>query len=178
MIKEMKFGIFIVFVLFLSGCTGEGVREVQEWMSVIKKETRVVVPKLNEPKSYEAVAYSSKGETDPFNSAKLLLILARLKAESSSGLKPNLERRREALEDFPLDTLKMVGLIEDRRNKNALIQVDKTVYQARVGNYLGQNFGMITKITETEVEMKEVVQDAAGEWVERTAKLELQEIKK
>ena len=104
--------------------------------------------------------------------------MARLKAESSNGLKPNLERRREALEEFPLDTLKMVGLIEDRRSKNALIQVDKTVYQARVGNYLGQNFGMITKITETEVEMKEVVQDAAGEWVERTAKLELQEIKK
>jgi len=72
----------------------------------------------------------------------------------------------------------MVGLIEDKKLRNALIQVDKTVYQARVGNYLGQNFGMITKITETEVEIKEIVQDAAGEWVERTATLELQEAKK
>ena len=162
-------------ILILAGCVGGGTGEVQEWMETIKKETRISVPKLSEPKAYEAVAYVGKASVDPFNPAKLLLILARLKAESSNGLKPDLERRKEALEFFPIDSLKMVGLIEDKRTRNALIQVDKTVYQAHVGNYLGQNFGMITKITEAEVEIKEIVQDAAGEWVERKATLELQE---
>lgn len=167
-----------VFVTLLSACGEGGVSEVREWMESVKKDTHANVPKLTEPKVYQAVPYSGKGATDPFNPAKLLLVLARLKAESGNGLKPDLERRKEALEQFPLDSLKMVGLIEDKKLRNALIQVDKTVYQARVGNYLGQNFGMITKITDTEVEIKEIVQDAAGEWVERKATLELQEATK
>lgn len=167
---------FLMFAGFLlSGCGGGGTDDVRQWMETVKKETRINVPKLSEPKVYEAVAYAGKASVDPFNQAKLLLILARIKAESSNGLKPDLERRKEALEFFPIDSLKMVGLIEDKRLRNVLIQVDKTVYQAHVGNYLGQNFGMITKITEAEVEIKEIVQDAAGEWVERKATLELQE---
>jgi type IV pilus assembly protein PilP len=175
---KLKIVVALFLLASLSACGDGGVNEVREWMDTVKKETRANVPKLSEPKVYEAVPYSGKGLTDPFNSAKLLLVLARLKAESGNGLRPDLDRRKEALEQFPLDSLKMVGLIEDKKLRNALIQVDKTVYQARVGNYLGQNFGMITKITEAEVEIKEIVQDAAGEWVERTATLELQEAKK
>jgi type IV pilus assembly protein PilP len=56
--------------------------------------------------------------------------------------------------------------------------VDKSIFQAKVGNYIGQNFGMIIKITDTEVQLKEIVRDASGEWVERQSKLELQESKK
>jgi type IV pilus assembly protein PilP len=165
-------------LLILTGCGDNGVSELQEWMSSVKKETRVVVPKISEPKVYVPVAYSSKDVVDPFNPAKLLVVFARLKAESDNGLRPDMERRREVLEGFPLDALKMVGLIEKLNLRQALIQVDKTVYQAKVGNYVGQNFGMITKITDSEVEIKEIVQDAAGEWTERKSTLELQEAKK
>ena len=73
-----------------------------------------------------------------------------------------------------LDTLKMVGLIEKNGLKLALIQSDKKVYQAKLGGYIGQNFGLIVKISESEIQIKETVQDAAGDWVEREAKLELQ----
>jgi type IV pilus assembly protein PilP len=72
----------------------------------------------------------------------------------------------------------MVGTLEKPGLSYALLQVDKAVFQAKVGNYVGQNFGMITRITDTEVEVREIVRDAAGEWTERKAKLELQESKK
>lgn len=173
-----KILILILPFLTLTGCGDNGVAELQQWMDSVKKDTRVVISKISEPKVYVPVAYSSKSQVDPFNPAKLLVVLARMRAESDNGLRPDMERRREVLEAFPLDTLKMVGLIEKANMRQALIQVDKTVYQAKIGNYVGQNFGMITKITDSEIEIKEIVQDAAGEWTERKSTLELQEAKK
>jgi len=72
----------------------------------------------------------------------------------------------------------MVGTLQKPGLSYALLQVDKAVYQIKVGNYVGQNFGKVTRVSETEVELKEIVQDASGEWTERQAKLELQESKK
>ncbi len=165
-------------LLTLAGCGDNGLTEVREWMDGVKKQTRVIIPKISEPKVYVPVAYSGKDQVDPFNPNKLLAALAKIRAESDNGLKPDMNRRREALEAFPLDVLKMVGIIEKPNMKNALIQVDKSIYQAKIGNYVGQNFGMITKITDTDIEIKEIVQDAAGDWTERMTKLELQEAKK
>lgn len=165
-------------VLALAGCGDNGLTELRQWMDGVKKETRIVIPKISEPKVYVPVSYSGKDQIDPFNPNKLLAALAKIRAESDNGLKPDMNRRREALEAFPLDALKMVGIIERPNMKNALIQVDKSVYQAKIGNYVGQNFGMITKITDTEIDVKEIVQDAAGDWTERMSKLELQEAKK
>jgi type IV pilus assembly protein PilP len=179
MINLMKNSLLIVVsFLILTGCGDNGVSEVQQWMDKEKKETRVVISKISEPKVYVPIAYAGKIQSDPFSSSKLLLVLARMKEESNNGLRPDMDRRREVLESFPLDTLKMVGVIEKANVRQALIQVDKTVYQAKMGNYVGQNFGVITKITDGEIEVKEIVQDAAGEWTERKATLELLEAKK
>lgn len=179
MIKIRQNALVALFpIIALTACGDNGVSDVQQWMDSVKKDTRVVISKISEPKVYVPVAYSSKNQVDPFNPAKLLVVLARMRAESDNGLKPDMERRREVLEAFPLDTLKMVGVIEKTNMRQALIQVDKTVYQAKVGNYVGQNFGLITKITDSEIEIKEIVQDAAGEWTERKSTLELQEAKK
>ncbi|MCU6432205.1 pilus assembly protein PilP [Undibacterium sp. Jales W-56] len=165
---------------FVTGCSDNGMSEVQEWMAQVKKETRVVISKVSEPKVYVPFTYTGKSDVDPFNPSKLLVVLARLRAESNNGLKPDMERRKEVLESYPLDTLQMVGTIEKPNLRYALIHVsgENKVIQAKMGNYLGQNFGMITKITDNEIEIKEIVQDAAGEWTERQAKLELQEAKK
>ncbi|MDO8654501.1 MAG: pilus assembly protein PilP [Undibacterium sp.] len=170
--------IFLFPLLALTGCGDNGVAELKQWMDSVKKETHVVVAKVSEPKVYVPVAYSGKSELDPFNPAKLLVALARMKAESNNGLRPDMERRKEVLEAYPLDELRMVGVIERSTARNALIQVDKSVYQAKLGNYIGQNFGVITKINETNLEIKEIVQDPAGEWTERKVTLELQETKK
>ncbi len=171
--------LFFLLPLFvLAGCGDNGVTELQQWMESVKKTTRVSVAKLNEPKVFVPVGYAGKVELDPFNPAKLLVALARMKAESSTGMRPDTERRKEVLEAYSLDEVKMVGVIERASMRHALVQVDKSVFQAKVGNYIGQNFGVITKISDSSIEIKEIVQDAAGEWTERKATLELQETKK
>ena len=162
----------------LTACGDGGLQGVREWMDEVKKQSKVSITKLSEPKKFTPFVYSAKNEVDPYNPSKLAVALAKLQSKSSGAFKPDLERRREPLESYPLDTLKMVGTLEKPGLTFALLQVDKSIFQAKVGNYIGQNFGMITKITDSEVELKEIVQDASGEWVERKAKLELQETKK
>jgi type IV pilus assembly protein PilP len=162
----------------LAGCGDGGVEEVRQWMAEVKSQTKVDIPKLSEPKRFTPFAYSGKTTVDPYSPSKLAVAMAKQAGGSSTGFKPDLERRREPLESYPLDALRMVGTLERPGLTYVLLQADKTVFQAKVGNYIGQNLGMITKITDTEVELKEIVQDAAGDWVERKAKLELQETRK
>lgn len=164
--------------VLLSACGDSGEQQVRQWMNETRQQVRVVVPKLAEPKKFVPFAYGEKASTDPFNPIKLQVALARQQNAASGKFKPNLDRRREALEAYPLDSLKMVGTLNQKGMYHALIEVDRLVYQVKLGNYIGQNFGMVTRISEDEVQVKEVVQDAGGEWVERAAKLELQGSKK
>lgn len=170
-------GLAIAGTIALSGCDNGGLDEVQQWMDETRRQTKVNVPKLSEPKKFLPFSYNQGDSIDPYSPTKLAIALAKAKGNSNSMLKPDMERRREALESYPLDTLRMVGTMQKPGINYALILADKTVFHLKVGNYVGQNFGMITNITETEVELKEIVQDASGEWVERQAKLELQESK-
>jgi len=165
--------LLLAVVALLSGCSEDA--EIREWMAQTKKQTSVMVPKISEPKIFTPVSYARKDSVDPFNSAKLSAAIAKLRAQSGKGISPDMERRREPLEQYPLDTVKMVGVLQKPGLTYAILQVDKAIFQAKVGNYLGQNFGMITDVTETGVDLKEIVQDASGEWVERKARLELQE---
>jgi type IV pilus assembly protein PilP len=161
----------------VAGCSDSGV-ELQQWMQDTKQQTKVSIPKLSEPKKFIPYLYENKQSIDPYSPNKLAIALAKSRGSSNSLLKPDMDRRREPLESYPLDTLKMVGTLEKPGTIYALLQSDKTLFQAKVGNYVGQNFGVITKISETGVDVKEIVQDASGDWVERQAKLELQESKK
>lgn len=168
----------VLLVSGLAGCGDGGIQEVKQWMDEVRSQTRVSVPKLSEPKKFTPFSYGARDSLDPYNPGKLAIALAKIKANSASALAPNMDRRKELLESYPLDTLKMVGTLQRVGLDYGLVLADRTVYQVKVGNYMGQNFGMVTSITENEIELKEIVQDAAGEWVERKAKLELQETKK
>lgn len=176
--KKANAVLSILLLSSLAGCGDSGVQEVTQWMAETKRQTKVVIPKLAEPKVFTPFIYNAQNEVDPYNPVKLSAALAKLQAKSSSRFKPDLERRRELLESYPLDALKMVGTLQKTGLSYALLQADKGILQAKVGNYIGQNFGMITRVGEAEIEIKEIVQDASGEWVERKAKLELQENKK
>ncbi|RYF71638.1 MAG: pilus assembly protein PilP, partial [Comamonadaceae bacterium] len=72
-------------------------------------------------------------------------------------------------------TMAMVGSLERNGKPVALVRADKLLYPVRVGNYLGLNYGRITRITETDLTLREIVQDPGGEWIERMATLQLQE---
>ncbi len=166
-----------VLATLLAGCAGSDEAELRAWMDEQRKTMRPTTQPVPEPKQFSPYVYEGKALIDPFDSQKMLLAVARQAQAraSASAIKPDLDRRREALEAFPLDQLKMVGTLRQQKSNAALIDAGGQTYMVRVGNYMGQNFGLVTKISETEVELKEIVQDAAGEWVERPSKLELQE---
>jgi type IV pilus assembly protein PilP len=146
-------------------------------MAEQRAQVKPSVPPITEPKKFTPQAYTEAAAFDPFNMQKLTQALRRDSAQpSTSGLiAPELARRKEALESFPLDSMAMVGSLSRNGQPVALISVDKLLYQVRVGNYLGLNYGRITRISETELGLREIVQDAAGEWIERVATLQLQE---
>lgn len=161
----------------LAGCSGSN-DELRQWMADTRKDMRPVTATLAEPKTFEPFIYKDQSETDPFDPNKVANALRALSAKSTSGYAPDLSRRKEPLEAYPVDTIAMVGTLQRPNLKYALLRADGVVYQIKVGNYIGQNFGIVTRIDENEVALKEVVQDAAGEWVERTTTLQLQENKR
>lgn len=158
----------------LAGCTS-GSDELQQWMEEQRQQTRPTVKPLTPPKTFQPQPYEAQAVVDPFSTQKLTVALRREAAQPSSLLAAEMKRRREPLEAFPLDSMAMVGSVSREGRPYALLRVDNLLYQARVGDYMGQNFGRITKISETEITLREVVQDAAGEWIERTSTLQLQE---
>jgi type IV pilus assembly protein PilP len=161
----------------LAACSDSDVREVKDWMEQTKAQTPASVKPLSEPKTFVPFPYTARDAVDPFTSNKLLAELARAAEQKESPYKPDMNRRKEPLEAFPLDTMSMVGVIEKAGVTYALVQIDRQLHQVKVGQYLGQNYGKVVAVTEDAVTLREVVQDAAGDWVERMSKLELLESK-
>jgi type IV pilus assembly protein PilP len=163
----------------IAGCGVSSEDELRAWMQEERNQMRPRVPPIAEPKPFVPQDYAGETATDPFSIDKLTAALKRDSTQASSTsnalVAPELARRKEALEAFPLDTMAMVGSLIQEGQPAALIRVDKLLYQVRLGSYLGLNYGRVTRITETEVTLREIVQDAVGEWIERPATLQLQE---
>lgn len=163
--------------LMLTGCFGSKDAELQQWMVEQKGNTPPKVPPLSAPKKFVPQAYTQQAAMEPFNNQKLLQALRKDSSQSAANLaliSPELARRKEALESFPLDAVSMVGTLNKKNAPVALLRVDKLLYQAKVGNYVGQNYGRITQITDSEIILREIAQDASGEWTERKVNLQLQ----
>lgn len=164
-------------ILTVSGCMASNEVEIQQWMAEVRQGMRPTTQPVPEPKEFTPFAYEARTQVDPFDPQKVVMAVARQQQArvSASSIKPDLDRRRETLEGFPLDQIRMVGMMRQSGTNVALLETNGATHLVRVGNYVGQNFGLVTRITESELQLKEIVQDAAGEWVERPAKLELQE---
>ena len=164
--------------LGLAACSSSENEELQQWMGEQRSQTRPRIQPLPEPTKFSPQAYTQEGAIEPFSNQKLLQALKRDSSQASSNaalIAPELNRRKEPLEALPLDAVAMVGSLIRQGQPVALLRVDNLLYQVRVGNYLGQNSGRIMKISETELALREIVQDAAGEWTERMANIQLQE---
>lgn len=163
--------------LALAGCGSSDEDELRQWMAAQRQQTQPKVQPIAEPKPFQPEPYTGQAASDPFSKTKLTQALKNLTAQPAYNalIAPELKRRKEALEEFPLDTMTMVGSLLKEGRPVALIKADNLLHQVRVGNYLGPNFGRVTKITETEITLREIVQDAVGEWVVRPATLQLQE---
>jgi type IV pilus assembly protein PilP len=164
----------VLISLTLSACASDQ-NELMAWMTEVRNNTPPIKDTIPEPKRFEPFRYENLSQADPFSARKLQAAFDKLQVRNRNGLAPDLNRRRESLESYPLEQIRMVGHLSNGKQAFALLQVESLVYQARVGNFAGQNFGVITKVSESEVRLKELVQDAAGEWVERVSTLSLQE---
>ncbi len=159
----------------LAACGDGGVGETRAWMKQVEKQTVPKVKPLPEPKTFEPYGYGARQEPDPFDPTKLLGEMARMAQARSNANQPDLERPKELLETFPLDTMRMVGTIQKGGVNYALVQVERSLYRVRSGQRIGQNYGRITRVSEGAIEIRESVQDATGDWVERMAHIELQQ---
>ncbi|MDO5625203.1 MAG: pilus assembly protein PilP [Pseudomonadota bacterium] len=171
----------LVFVMsacaVLAGC-GPAHQDLHQWMTEQRRQAVPRVTPIAEPKPYVPLAYSQGLSQDPFSNQRLTQALGRDSGPVSAGaalLAPELNRRKQPLESFPLDTMAMVGSLSRGAQRVALVRVNGLLHQVREGNYLGQNYGRVMRVTEGEVVLREIVQDAAGDWIERQAALELQE---
>lgn len=162
----------VALMSVLSGC-GNDQDDLRAWMDEVRRSTPVVREVLDPPKSFEPFRYVVAGFLEPFSQQRLNGAAGG--GHESGSLRPDMNRAKEPLESFALDSFKLVGHLRQGRRYVALMQVDNMVHSVRVGDRVGQNFGRVTKISEAEVSVKELVQDAAGEWVERDSALRLQE---
>ncbi|WP_342618818.1 pilus assembly protein PilP [Rhodoferax sp. GW822-FHT02A01] len=176
--KHAHITLLLIAGFALVGCGSSKEDDVRAWMVQEHNQTKPHVPPIQPPKQFIPEPYANTTAVDPFSNLKLTQALKRDSSQSSTNaslVAPELARRKEALEAFPLDSMALVGSIIKAGQPVALVKVDNLLYQVKLGNYLGLNFGRVTKITETEVTLREIVQDAVGEWIERVATLQLQE---
>ena len=162
----------------LTGCGSSKEDEVREWMVSERNLSQTKAKPLPPPKQFLPELYKNASVIEPFSNQKLTQALRRDSSQVASNgalVAPELARRREPLEAFPLDSMILVGSIVKSGQPVALVKVDSLLYQVKLGNYLGQNYGKVTKISETEVTLREIAQDAVGEWIERVVSLQLQE---
>jgi type IV pilus assembly protein PilP len=166
--------VLLLLVLLLGACGGEEHQDIKQWMKDESGNLRGRVPPLPEIRPFPVVSYDGGSLMDPFKAAKLEPERPSAKAQGG-GIKPDLDRRKEPLEAYPLESLHMVGTLERNGVITAIVLAGRIVHQIRAGNHLGQNFGVVTLVTPSTIQIKELVQDATGDWVERTNVLQMQE---
>ena len=166
--------LFWLGIALLGGCSSSEHDDLRAWMSSAAKDSaKAKIPPVPQVAAYAPSRYQPEGTLDPFKTSKILPE----SGKSGSGSRPDMNRQKEDLEQYPLESLVFVGLLQRGKENHALVKVDSTLYKVKIGNYLGQDFGVVTQISDFEISLRELIQDAAGDWVERTSTLQLQEQK-
>ena len=162
-------------VALLASCGGEEQRELRQELAALTKDLRGRVNPLPQVKSYEPVPYKGESMLDPFVPGRIVVSQA---SSGGGGVQPDLNRPKEPLEAFPLESIQMVGTLSQSQNIFALVKAGANLFRVKKGNFMGQNFGVILGIEESQISLKEVVQDSGGDWVERSTSLQMQEAMK
>jgi type IV pilus assembly protein PilP len=163
-----------LLIVVLAGCSGGEYDELYAYIKAVKARPAGRIAPVPEFKPYESFAYSDQNQRDPFS----VFTKDEEVGKSDSGIKlrPDMNRNKEALEEYPLDTLHFVGHLERGDERWAIItSPDHLVYRVRIGNHLGTNYGEIVAISETQIDIKEIIEDGMGGWIEREAALSLTE---
>lgn len=165
--NTVKVCLLFAIVASLAGCGGKSMQNLKSWVATVKQRRGGYLPPLPSPKHYAAYAFADGGMRSPFLPAN--------QTASNTGVKPNFHRHKQYLEQFPLDSLKMVGEIDYNHTRYALIKDPQgLVTRVTIGNYMGQNNGRIVKITSTEIHLIQIVPNGTGGWVRQPASLSLE----
>lgn len=175
--SDGRAAVLFGLTLLVAGCSLSPESELRTWMAEQRNMVKPRMEPVSEPMKFVPQAFTGESAVSPFSPDKLANLLREQMTRGANAalLAPELNRRKEPLEAMPLDSIQMVGLLDKRGQRVALVRAENLLYQVKAGNYLGQNYGRITRISETEITIREIVQDAAGEWVERPVTLQLQE---
>lgn len=168
----MKQLMLVALCGVLGACSGGDHEELKQWMTENTKDMRGSIPKLPVVKPYQPVPYDIEGMLDPFKPGKIEPESKNKQGSGNGGaFQPDFEARElrnSLLEKYPIESLKMIGYLNVNHRPIAVVQVEDKVKQLKVGEYVGLDFGMVTRITDKEVVLRELIQDSAGEWSERT----------
>jgi type IV pilus assembly protein PilP len=177
-VSATKAAAAIAGLLLLAACGGEEQGELKQELAAMTKDLRGRVDPLPQVKSYEPVPYKGESMIDPFVPSRIVVAQAAIGGGGGGGVQPDLNRPKEPLEAFPLEALQMVGTLSQNRDMYALVRAGANLFRVKKGNYMGQNFGVITGIEEGQISLKEVVQDSGGDWVERSSAVQMVEGRK
>ena len=167
----MKLTPWLFAAMLLAGCGGEEFQDLRDFVKNSGADMRGKIEPPPEVKPYEYFAYNNEANLpDPFKPRK-----QEVRPGGNTGInQPDFDRPKEALEEFPLESLKMVGYLYRNKIGYAVIRAtDSKLYRVKAGNHMGTNFGLIQEVTDTEVKVKEMIQDSAGDWSERMSSLQL-----
>lgn len=163
----VRIGAALFAVLALSSCARSNMDDLEQFVKETKLKFAGQVEPLPEVRPYESYEYATGEMRDPFRSS-VSLVKSIAISRASNGLQPDAVRRKEELEQYELESLTMVGLLVNEGQNWAIVKAPGgTVFRVREGNYVGRNHGKILKISETKVELKELVADGLGGWIER-----------
>jgi len=172
--KFIKSLIVSAILLLISGCASEEFEDLQSYVAQVKARQANPIEPMPEIKAYEMYKYASSELRDPF--VKLDQPQQRDEIGMVEGPGPDLNRGKEELEAYPLDTLRMVGTLSKGDQLWGLVRTnDGVIHRVQPGYYLGQNFGKIIQIQEQQIDLDEWVATTGGKWREREASLALVE---
>ena len=158
----------------LGACGGEEQSELRQELAAMTKDLRGKVDPLPQVKSFEPVPYKGESMVDPFVPGRIVVTQVATAGGGGGGVQPDLNRPKEPLEAFPMESIQMVGTLTQNQDTYALVRAGASLFRVKKGNYMGPNFGVITSIDESQISVKEVVQDSGGDWVERSTSLQMQ----
>lgn len=171
--RPLSVSTLLLGCALLAGCGGD-MSDLEDYALEVKSRKSRAIDPIPEVKSFEGFAYDAADRRDPF----LPLLQSRDQTLAAAGgagsVRPDVNRAKEPLEEFTLDSLRMVGTITMQKRAFALIKApDAVVHRVSVGDHMGQNFGKITGVSETEVVLMEIIPDGFGGWMQRPASIAL-----
>ncbi|MBI3375976.1 MAG: pilus assembly protein PilP [Betaproteobacteria bacterium] len=170
----MRKALITCCVLLATGCGGEQHNDLRQELNGLTKELRGRVEPLPQVRQYEPVPYKAEGQLDPFQASRIEFgQAASTKGPANSRLQAEQNRPKEPLESYPLEAIRMVGTLTQGPETFGIVRAGPNLFRVKKGNYMGQNFGVINAIDDSQISIKELVQDGGGDWVERAGALQL-----